>query len=114
MSIMRIQQIIVANRHHRYEVVYCGRGTPLGNPFFDGDRASNIDRYKHHLWAHLSRYDRERCCVCAERCAIRAEMDRLLKIDALVLLCSCAPLPCHADVIRAALRWVATLEKVVL
>ena len=83
--------------------VYVGRPSPLGNPFQlgrDGSRAEVIARYRHWLWAQLQ----------VPGSSQRRELEQLLaqaQVGSLELLCWCAPLPCHAEVIRSALLWLA-------
>jgi hypothetical protein len=86
---------------------YVGRPSPLGNPFQlgrHGSRAQVIARYRRWLWRRLqepgSRERRE-----LERLLGRAQAGRL------ELLCWCAPLPCHAEVIRSALHWLAEQQR---
>ena len=86
---------------------YVGRPSPLGNPFQlgrDGSRAEVIARYRLWLWARMqdpgSIQRRE-----LERLLARAQAGRL------ELLCWCAPLPCHAEVIRSALAWLAEQQR---
>ena len=70
----------VWNRHHPYppDAVYCGRGSPHGNPFrvgVHGDRAKCIRMFEELVLPHL-------------------DVSMLRGKD---LLCSCAPKPCHCD-----------------
>lgn len=79
--------------------IYVGRGTPLGNPFVvgrDGDRARCLALYRVHLHDRIQAGDP----------AVLAELARITPETALV--CSCAPHPCHADVIVRAWRWLRT------
>ena len=86
--------------------VYVGRPSPLGNPYAlgrDGSREQLIDRYRRWLWAQLQ----------APGSAQERELRRLLaqaRSGELELLCWCAPLPCHAEVVRSALLWLAGEE----
>jgi hypothetical protein len=71
---------------------YVGRPSVLGNPFRESvklDRMSCIERYRD--WLDHATPDMQR------------ELDRLYRIlcrdKRLTLLCWCAPMPCHADVI---------------
>jgi hypothetical protein len=86
---------------------YVGRPSPLGNPFQlgrDGSRAEVIARYRLWLWARMQ-----------EPGSIqRRELERLLacaQAGRLELLCWCAPLACHAEVIRSALTWLAKQQR---
>ena len=77
---------------------YVGRPSALGNPFLvgrDGTREDVIARYWRWLrvqWRHQG--------------VVRQELERLAatyrRNGQLTLLCWCAPLPCHSDVIREA------------
>ena len=77
----------VLNRHHtpKPEGVYIGRGSPFGNPFRigeDGTREEVIEAYREVFYAM------------PELQALARK--KLLGKD---LVCYCAPLPCHGDVI---------------
>ena len=78
--------------------VYVGRPSPLGNPFVigrHGTRAEVVARYRAWLrrqWRQGGPVRRE-----LERLAAKYRRD-----GQLTLLCWCAPLPCHADVVREA------------
>ena len=69
--------------------VYIGRGSAWGNPYVidkDGDRAEVIEKYKVHAynkWVHDMRY----------------EVDWLEPLRGKDLVCFCAPLACHGDVL---------------
>jgi hypothetical protein len=87
--------------------VYVGRPGPLGNPFEigrSGTRSQVIASYRRWLWSRLQ-----------EPGSIqRRELERLLaraQAGQLELLCWCAPLPCHAEVIRSALTWLAGQQR---
>jgi hypothetical protein len=84
-------------RFYRGSGEYVGRPSPLGNPFFigpDGSRAAVIEKYRRRITAQLAQPGPN---------PAKAEFDRLLAIlkqtGAITLICWCAPLPCHADVI---------------
>lgn len=67
--------------------VYVGRPSPFGNPFIvgvDGERGECIELFKY--WIHRPEQD-----------ALRERMKSELAGKDLV--CHCAPLPCHAEVI---------------
>jgi hypothetical protein len=82
---------------------YVGRPSLLGNPFHlgrDGSRAQVIASYRSWLWDQLQE----------PGSAQRQELERLLaqaQAGPLELLCWCAPLDCHAEVIRSAVLWLA-------
>lgn len=64
--------------------LYIGRGSPWGNPFvigLHGNREQVIERYR--IWI-------------AERPHL---IDKLISYDPKRLLCYCAPLACHGDVL---------------
>ena len=86
--------------------VYVGRPSPLGNPYAlgrDGNREQVIAQYRRWLWAQLqspgSPQERELMRLLAQ--ARSGEQE---------LLCWCAPLPCHAEVVRSELLWLAGQE----
>jgi hypothetical protein len=85
---------------------YVGRPSPLGNPYAlgrDGNREEVIGKYRQWLWDQLQQPNSPQ-----ER-----ELRRLLALAVagkLELLCWCAPLPCHAEVVRRALLWLAGEE----
>jgi len=89
-------KIIIENKRTYFgSGEYVGRPSPLGNPFQidpDNSRRVVIARYRAWLTAQLTR-----------NIIIKAEFDHLLAIlkqtGAITLICWCAPLPCHADVI---------------
>lgn len=87
--------------------VYVGRPSPLGNPYAlerDGSREQVIAQYRRWLWTQLQRPGSPQ-----ER-----KLRRLLaqaRTGELELLCWCAPLPCHAEVVRSALLWLAGKEQ---
>lgn len=96
--------ITVANRRTTRpdgeRVVYVGRPSALGNPFRigrDGTREEVIAKYEAWLL-------REYCDPGSE--ARLAYYDLLMKATRgdLTLVCHCAPLACHADVIARHLR----------
>lgn len=75
---------------------YCGRPSPLGNPFTigrDGTREEVIARYEDWLTGRLALADSP------QRRAYDKLLARAQKGD-LTLLCWCAPLACHADIIK--------------
>ena len=85
---------------------YVGRPTELGNPFEigrDGSRAEVIQLYRVWLWRQMQQQGSPQ----------RRALEQLLRQAAtgrLELLCWCAPLACHAEVIRSALHWLAAQE----
>ncbi len=85
---------------------YVGRPSVLGNPFVvgrDGSRNELIAQYRRWLGARLQEANSPQA----------HELSRLLARAAageLELLCWCHPLPCHAEVVRSALLWLAGEE----
>lgn len=90
----------VVNRHHfrgkplPRPSVYIGRGTPLGNPFRYPEHPDAMERYRAWLWERIKARD---AAVLAALLEIRAETH---------LVCSCAPRPCHGDVVVRAWEWL--------
>ena len=85
---------------------YVGRPSVLGNPFVvgrDGSRNEVIAQYRRWHGARLQETNSPQ----------EHEMRRLLARAAageLELLCWCHPLPCHAEVVRSGLLWLAGEE----
>lgn len=86
----------ILNRHHLKKTgwpegaVYVGRGTVLGNPFVidkDGTREEVIEKYRGWLGERIASRD----------VAVLTALAGLKHASALV--CSCAPAPCHAEVV---------------
>jgi len=77
---------IVHNKHHRTappDAVYIGRPSKWGNPFKigpDGTREDVIEKFRE--WILVSTL-----------------MDDLHELHGKDLVCYCAPLPCHGDVL---------------
>lgn len=93
----------VINRHHYRgrslpaPFVYVGRDTPLGNTVStkqrDGNRALGI--YRDWLWHKI---------LLRDSVVMRA-LNSITPAHRLV--CSCAPAPCHADIILELWEWLA-------
>lgn len=89
-------RVLVVN-HHRSQAsgaVYCGRGSPLGNPFYigpDGTRTQVIAKFE--TWLLALPRDSEPWVE------IYRLADILIEQGTLILSCSCKPAPCHVDVI---------------
>lgn len=90
----------VINRHHYrggklpQPWMYIGRPTPLGNPFRHPEHPDALERYRVWLWERIREQDDGVMRMLAE---IRAETH---------LVCSCAPRPCHGDVVVRAWEWL--------
>ena len=83
--------------------VYVGRPSVLGNPFVigrDGSREQVIAHYRAWLWQQLQQADSP------QRRALEELLEQARR-QPLALQCWCHPLPCHAQVIRSALLWMA-------
>lgn len=79
---------VVNKRLYRGEGVYIGRPSIFGNPFVigrDGTRRQVIARYEEWFKARLKKYSKFRRAV--------------EKLRGKNLICWCAPLECHGDVI---------------
>lgn len=101
---------VVSKRSYDGPGVYVGRPSPLGNPFSHREgtlaavrtnsREESIARYRDWL------RDQWR-----KKTPARAELERLARIyrqtGELTLVCWCAPLTCHADVIADAVQKIA-------
>ncbi len=95
----------IVNRHSvngawPSRAIYVGRGTPLGNPYVigeHGDRDEVIDQYAAWLDWQIQ------VCNPVVLTALAG-----LREDS-ILVCSCAPLRCHAEVI--AQRWVSFMAE---
>ncbi len=77
--------------------VYCGRGSPLGNPYRigkDGNREAVIAKFRTYLWQQLTT---------EKNVALQQALDALHENS--VLGCYCSPKPCHCEVIERAWHW---------
>ncbi len=80
---------------------YVGRPSALGNPFplgAAGSRSEVIASYKGWLWKQMQTPGPVEDALLA-----LLQQGRAGRLE---LVCWCAPLACHADVIRAALLWL--------
>ncbi|HMV48692.1 MAG TPA: DUF4326 domain-containing protein [Blastocatellia bacterium] len=93
---------IVNRKTWRGASVYVGRPTALGNPFIigqDGDRATVLQKYRRWLWREVQR----------AAGPVFEEVQRLAQratTDDLILSCWCAPLPCHAKILRDGIHYL--------
>lgn len=90
--------------------IYVGRAMPklagsaLGNPYKVKPHGTHeldesLRLYRHWLWRHVQ----------SETGEAYAELQRLKGLAGrgdLVLICWCAPAPCHADIIKICLEWM--------
>ena len=93
--------VAVINKRRNPEVsspaIYIGRSSPLNNPFKMSktvDREEMLARYAAWLDAQITEPASAAACEMARLHAILEERGEL------TLVCWCAPLPCHGDVIR--------------
>ena len=93
------------NRKYVGHEIYVGRrngerkASPLANPY-KGDRVTVIEQYRQWLWGQIR--------LNPDGPAVR-ELKRIACLSRqfdIVLLCFCAPLPCHSEVIIRAVRWM--------
>lgn len=94
---------VVINRHHYrgkalpQPSVYIGRGTPLGNVVGTrrGHGSESLALYRAWLWERI----------------LRRDVEILTALNAISpshhLVCSCAPAPCHGDVVVELWEWLA-------
>lgn len=82
---------------------YVGCPSLLGNPYQlgkDGTRLEVIQKYRCWLWGQL----KQKGLVHAKLIKLRNQAS----VSDLTLICWCAPLPCHAEVIKSCLEWMMT------
>lgn len=97
---------IVVNKHWQEFDTYIGRGSIWGNDYShkEGTRAlyrvgtveQAISCYRESLWNKIR--------------SGSITLDQLRSLRGLRLGCTCAPRPCHGDVIVAAVGWVNSLD----
>jgi len=117
--------VIVVNRHsYKGPGIYIGRGkdprsAPFGNPFTErplettlakfqvASREEAIARYRmwvREQWESDAHF--RRCLIFLVKKHLRGEQ--------VVLICSCAPKPCHGDVLKELIEQMAELKVVAL
>jgi hypothetical protein len=95
----KVERVYVGRRNSSYNL----KASPLHNQFkvgLDGTRDEVIKRFDDALRSNLQP-------SAAYGGTVRKEMDRLTELAKngdLVLLCWCAPEPCHADIIARVIR----------
>lgn len=90
--------ITVANLHSfnpatRGKCIFIDKSTPLGNPFRGPTREAAIEKYRYWLEEQLETQPHIKGIV--EDIIVRH-----LTGEHVILLCHCAPKPCHGDVIK--------------
>jgi len=81
-------------------IMFISRPSPLGNPFhmeFETQRDTVINQYK--VWLH-EEYKKHGPVYAALQRIIQAERNN----EQIALVCWCAPLACHGDVIKDAVE----------
>ncbi len=82
--------------------VYIGRGSVFGNPYRigkDGNRDQVLALYKRYLWSAV-KDENELYHNIIKLC------DKLVRDSEINLICHCAPLPCHGDIIKSCIKWI--------
>jgi hypothetical protein len=103
--------ITIANKRNTKEGFYIGRPSPLGNPFIigrDGTREEVIEKYREWLDLQLIDWSNKTELV---RHSMQSLIWEYTQHKKLTLLCWCAPLPCHGDVIKAKIESVISFDE---
>jgi hypothetical protein len=79
-----LDKTVVVNKYRDQFDVYIGRGSLLGNPYNDGTRKENIEKYREWFYNRLKKPN------------FRSAVNRL---KGKRLGCFCKPKDCHGDVI---------------
>jgi len=96
--------------------VYIGRanpahgltGSPLANPFVvgkDGERRVVVEKYRRWLWEQVKEW-RATGKQTPVTTALNDLVEQVKAGKDITLICWCAPLPCHGDVIVSAVNWL--------
>lgn len=94
--------------------IYVGRavgslpGSPLANPYRvgrDGTRAEVVQKYRRWLWSEIKAYLADPAQPSPAVSELLRLVDLRLAGESFDLVCWCAPEPCHAEVIEAAIAW---------
>jgi hypothetical protein len=97
---------VVNKRNHIAEVgtvdVYCGRGSVLGNPYThkQGTKAQYIMESRSEAIEEYRGYFKTQMESNAEFLIEMRRIYRIARKQEVNLVCYCAPLPCHCNVIR--------------
>ena len=88
--------ITVGNKQHGARGIYVGRPSPLGNPFAMQGEATRVQVIRNYEdWLAEQLLD--------PSSPASREIERLAELarkQDLCLVCWCAPLPCHANIIK--------------
>lgn len=101
--------ITVANHYHRVSGVSIMRPSPLGNPYSHLANAHGAQAVATREVA-IAAYRRWLARALRQDGPVWREVQRLRQLAAsgdVVLLCCCTPRPCHGDVLKALLEWLA-------
>lgn len=98
-TVVNMREISKAEKEDEENYLYIGRPSKWQNPFPINKKAKDkmaerervINEYKKHLWEQIKKGEITR--------------EDLLELRGKNLICWCAPLPCHGDVIRNAVDW---------
>jgi hypothetical protein len=97
---------VVNKRTHVAEVgkvdVYCGRGSVLGNPFShkEGTKAKFVVESRDEAIEAYRGYFKEQMLLNTEFLLEMRRIYRIARVSEVNLICYCAPLACHCNVIR--------------
>jgi len=97
---------VVNKRTHKPELgkvdVYCGRGSVLGNPYThkQGTKAQFIMESRDEAIEEYRGYFKTQMESNAEFLMEMRRIYRIARKQEVNLVCYCAPLPCHCNVIR--------------
>jgi hypothetical protein len=90
---------------------YVGRSkkkdSPLGNPYIvgkDGDRQTVMAKYRRWLWEEIKKGNKS--AAYRELITIAEHYRYSSEWEPVKLICWCAPLPCHAEIIKSAMDWL--------
>lgn len=76
------------------------RGSDLGNPFKDGTRTEVIEQY--HQWLIKKVREKDN----PQYRELQQVLEYSLSLNGISLICWCAPLPCHGDVVVKAIKYL--------
>lgn len=82
--------------------IYCGRGSVLGNPFShkEGTKAKYVVESRNEAIEAYRIYFKEQMETNPEFLNEMRKIYRIARKQEVNLVCFCAPLPCHCNVIR--------------
>lgn len=103
-TVLNIRSVGWEAVRHNESIIYIGRGSIYGNPFFigrDGTRSEVIDKYGDRVAKAFNDQS-------ALSHAIYDLENRVANGEDLELVCFCAPKACHGDVIKSAIEHIAS------